>query len=85
MRMQKWNGSRVYPELSEGKPGLVGAMISRGEAQVMRIACMYALMDKSQTVGIKHLEAALSLWEFSELSRESRYLVMPRATPTWTK
>ena len=61
----------VYPELSEGKPGLVGAMISRGEAQVMRIACMYALMDKSQTVGIKHLEAALSLWEFSELSVRS--------------
>lgn len=61
----------VYPALSEGKPGLVGAMISRGEAQVMRIACIYALMDQSQTIGIKHLEAALSLWEFSESSIKS--------------
>jgi len=28
----------VYPELSEGKPGLLGAVIARAEAQVMRLA-----------------------------------------------
>jgi hypothetical protein len=34
-----------YKELSEGKQGLFGAIVSRGEAQVMRMACLYALLD----------------------------------------
>jgi hypothetical protein len=33
----------VYPSLSEGKPGLLGAVTSRAEAQTMRLACLYAL------------------------------------------
>src|SRR6185295_646505 len=31
----------VYAELSEGKPGLLGAVTSRAEAQVMRLASLY--------------------------------------------
>jgi hypothetical protein len=27
----------IYPELSEGKPGLAGALLARGEAHVMRL------------------------------------------------
>src|SRR5215510_12655865 len=62
---------RVYPDLSEGKPGLVGAVISRAEAQVMRIACIYALLDKSELVRVEHLRAALALWDYSEKSAAS--------------
>ncbi len=40
----------VYEELSEGKPGLLGAMIARAEAQVMRLACIYALLDRSPVI-----------------------------------
>jgi phage/plasmid primase-like uncharacterized protein len=58
----------VYPELSEGKPGLLGAVISRGEAQVMRLACLYALQDMSYVVTPDHLTAALALWEYCEAS-----------------
>jgi len=58
----------VYPELSEGKPGLLGAVISRGEAQVMRLACLYALQDMSYVVTTDHLTAALALWEYCEAS-----------------
>jgi len=58
----------VYPELSEGKPGLFGAIIGRAEAQVMRLACLYALLDCSEVVRIEHLRAALALWEYSEES-----------------
>jgi 5S rRNA maturation endonuclease (ribonuclease M5) len=58
----------VYPELSEGKPGLLGAVISRAEAQVMRLACLYALQDMSYVVGPEHLTAALALWEYCEAS-----------------
>jgi hypothetical protein len=37
----------IYPALSEGKPGLLGSVISRAEAQVMRLSCLYALQDLS--------------------------------------
>jgi Protein of unknown function (DUF3987) len=59
---------RVYEELSEGRPGLVGAVTSRAEAQVMRLACIYALLDLSASVGRQHLEAALAVWRYTEES-----------------
>jgi hypothetical protein len=62
----------VYPELSEGNPGLLGAVISRAEAQVMRVACLYALLDMSYVVRTEHLTAALALWEYCEAS--ARYI-----------
>jgi hypothetical protein len=58
----------VYPALSEGRPGLLGAMTSRAEAQVMRLACIYALLDLSSAIRYEHLRAALALWRYSELS-----------------
>ncbi len=56
----------VYPELSEGKPGLLGAVTSRAEAQVMRLAMIYALLDESAEIGRIHLEAALALWRYAQ-------------------
>ena len=63
---QMWEA--VYEGLSEGKPGLLGAVISRGEAQVMRLACVYALLGCSHMIDSDHLEAALALWEYTETS-----------------
>jgi hypothetical protein len=57
-----------YERLSDARPGLFGAMIARSEAQVMRLACIYALLDKSELVRQEHLEAAMALWEYSENS-----------------
>ena len=62
----------VYPELSEGAPGLLGAVTARAEAQVMRLACLYALLDMSSVIRKDHLAAALGLWEYSEAS--ARYI-----------
>ncbi|MBC7248391.1 MAG: DUF3987 domain-containing protein [Actinobacteria bacterium] len=67
---QVW--AEVYPELSEGKPGLLGAMIARSEAQVMRLATLYALLDCSPVIRRIHLHAALSLWDYAEAS--ARYV-----------
>jgi len=61
-----WDG--IYPELSDGMPGLLGATISRAEAQVMRLACIYALLDMSNLIRVEHLHAALALWDYSEKS-----------------
>lgn len=56
----------IYGELSEGKPGMLGAVTGRAEAQVMRLACLYALLDCSITIRKPHLEAALELWRYAE-------------------
>jgi hypothetical protein len=58
----------VYGELSEGRPGLAGALLARGEAHVMRLALLYALLDRSPLVRGPHLLAALALWEYCERS-----------------
>jgi hypothetical protein len=55
----------VYEELSEGHPGLFGAVTSRSEAQVMRLACIYALLDCSCEIQKNHLEAALEAWRYA--------------------
>jgi hypothetical protein len=61
---QLW--AQVYPELSEGKLGLFGAVTARAEAQVMRLACLYALLDSSSYIGIEHLRAGLEVWRYCE-------------------
>jgi hypothetical protein len=58
----------VYGGLSEGKPGLFGAATSRAEAQTVRLASLYATLDRSRTIERSHLEAALALWRYAEAS-----------------
>lgn len=55
---------RVYDRLGAEIPGLLGAMTSRAEAQVMRLACLYAVGDMSYVVQLPHLRAALELWRY---------------------
>lgn len=61
---QKW--IEIYAKLSDGHTGLLGSVTSRAEAQVMRLACLYALLDCSEIITLEHLEAALALWKYSE-------------------
>lgn len=63
---ERWEA--VYGPLSEGKPGLTGALIARGEAQVVRLASIYALLDQSTLILPEHLQAALALWNYAEAS-----------------
>jgi hypothetical protein len=61
---------RVYPLLSEGRAGMAGALTARGEAQVLRLSCIYALLDHSAVVREEHLRAAFTLWDYCERSTE---------------
>ncbi len=56
----------VYPELSEGRPGNIGAITARAEAQVTRLACIYALLDCSTVIKPSHLKAAMAVWTYCE-------------------
>src|SRR6266508_2637808 len=59
-------GARVawwdtYARLSEPAPGLAGAMCARAEAHVVRLALIYALLDRSTAINLAHLYAALAV------------------------
>jgi hypothetical protein len=58
----------AYPELSGDKAGLFGAIVARAEAQVIRLALIYALLDSRSEIDVKHLSAALAVWEYAEAS-----------------
>jgi hypothetical protein len=60
--------AEVYPELSEGRAGLIGAVTNRAEAQVVRLSLIYALLDRSPEIKTKHLRAALAFWRYAEES-----------------
>jgi hypothetical protein len=69
----KWE--KIYPAVSEGLPSLLGAISSRAEAQVVRLALLYALLDlelrpsePKVTMGLHHLNAALAVWSYCEYS-----------------
>lgn len=64
--------AEVYPALSDGKPGLTGAILGRGECHVMRLALTYALLAGANCIQTPHLLAALALWEYGEAS--ARYI-----------
>lgn len=63
---EQWEA--VYSKLSAAQPGLLGAVVARGEAQVVRLALIYALLDGSGQIDVPHLKAALGVWEYCETS-----------------
>jgi hypothetical protein len=63
---EQW--AAVYSKLSAAQPGLLGAVVARGEAQVVRLALIYSLLDASEQIDVPHLEAALAVWEYCESS-----------------
>ena len=58
----------IYAKLSSGRPGLLGALTNRAEAQVIRLAVIYALWDGCPLIGIDHLLAAQAVWDHCEAS-----------------
>lgn len=61
-----WAG--VYAELSQSRPGLLGAATARSEAQALRLALVYALADCSSVIDAPHLLAAFSIIEYAQAS-----------------
>jgi hypothetical protein len=62
----------VYPELTMDRSGLFGAATARAEAQTLRLALTYALLDGSDRLEQHHLEAGLAMWRYADDS--ARYL-----------
>jgi hypothetical protein len=60
--------SERYPLLRAARPGTFGAATGRADPQVVRLSCLYALLDRSRRVEVKHLTAALAFWKYCEES-----------------
>jgi 5S rRNA maturation endonuclease (ribonuclease M5) len=56
----------AYPVLSGDRPGLFGAVTARAEAQCLRLALVYAVLDGGQLIRVEHLRAAFGLWSYCE-------------------
>jgi hypothetical protein len=59
---------QAYPRLSAARPGLWGAATARAEAHVVRLAVLYALLEKKARITTTHLRAALALWDYAARS-----------------
>jgi hypothetical protein len=64
----------IYPSLESEIPGLAGAILSRGAANVLRLSLIYSLLDEKEAdrpdpaVRSEHVLAAVAVWEFSKAS-----------------
>lgn len=59
---QLWE--RIYEPLQRDAAGIIGASTSRVIPYLMRLACIYALLDLSNVVRVEHLKAALAVWDY---------------------
>ena len=62
----------VYSDLVGERGGLLGAVANRAAPQTMRLAMIYALLDRSSVIEVHHLTAALAVWSYCEAS--ARYI-----------
>ena len=62
----------LYHDLSAERPGLAGDLLGRAEAQVMRLAALYALLDGASVIDSIYLRPGCALWQYAEAS--TRYI-----------
>jgi len=64
LALELWKS--IYPELSQEHTGLAGSIINRAEAQTLRLALVYTLLDGQEQVDEPHLKAALAMWGYAQ-------------------
>ncbi|KAF0247047.1 MAG: hypothetical protein FD180_164 [Planctomycetota bacterium] len=55
-----------YPRLTRDVPGLLGSILARAEAHVLRLSAMYAALDGTSSISPDHLRAGLEVWRYAE-------------------
>lgn len=48
--------------------GLLAAVVTRAEQQVLRLSLLYALLDGARAIDVEHLDAAWALWRYCRQS-----------------
>lgn len=57
--------AELYPTLTKDHGGTLGVVTARAEAQVLRLALIYTLLDCEDEIGTAHLEAAVAAWNYA--------------------
>jgi Protein of unknown function (DUF3987) len=61
-----------YREMAEDEPGgLLGAIVGRDQAQVLRLSVTYALLNGSRWINTEDVESAWAVWRYCRASAES--------------
>lgn len=60
--------AQLYPELVATQPGLLGSLTARGPAHVLRLSLIYAMLDQSEHIEVRHIMAAVAVWDYSRQS-----------------
>jgi hypothetical protein len=61
-----------YDALTESRPGLWGAITARAEAHVLRLAMIFAALDRAGEIADTHVLAGIELWRYCD--RSAAYL-----------
>jgi hypothetical protein len=62
----------VYEALAADDPGgLLGAVIARDAAQILRLSLTYALLDGRRQIDVPHIQAAQAVWDYCRASAAS--------------
>lgn len=56
----------LYEDLTRPLPGYYGNAVERRAPIVTRIAMIYAVLDRSHYIDVKHIEAALAVWRYCD-------------------
>lgn len=59
-----------YKRLTTRDDSIVDSLLARGDAHVVRLSLLYALLDSSPVIRLPHLRAALAFWDYCEASVE---------------
>jgi hypothetical protein len=63
---------KEYERLETSRFGYLGKITQRASPYVLRLSCIFALLDKEKFITPQHLEAALAVWQYCEDS--ARYI-----------
>ena len=64
----------IYPTLTQDHPGRWGQVTSRAEAQVVRLALVFALLDGGEHIALSHLKAAEAVWDYCSASAQWAFM-----------
>lgn len=61
--------AELYDVMGDDEPGgLLSAVITRAEQQVLRLSLVYCLLDGARAIDVGHLDAAWALWRYCRQS-----------------
>ena len=58
----------IYADLTRDRTGIVASLTSRAPPHTIRLALVYALLDRSPSIDVPHLKAAVAVWDYAEQS-----------------